>query len=444
MRYLFFLIAAGCINPTPVPCADCAMTKCNCGPDAGTPVVVTPAGPDAGAPVACNTCVCPSAAVAHQHVRHLENIPKHEHNAVCNKAIHCKAHVRSEGRKVKHFSTPSGFGPADLASAYKINTALNPGATIAIVDAYGYKNAESDLATYRSQYGLPACTVASGCLKIVNQAGKTSPLPPNPPSDDDWTVETALDLDLASAACPHCKILLVQANDDVSDGLYIANNTAATLGATVISNSWGGPESGQMTAYESYFNHAGIAIFVAAGDDGYDDGGQGPDYPSTSAFVTAVGGTSLVRATGTRGWAEVAWTSGGSSCSQSIHKPTWQTATTGCKFRAASDVSAVGDPSTGLAVYNKANEGWIVVGGTSAASPFVAGVYALTGHSMATGALPYTTPEAFFDVTSGTNGDCGAPLCKAGIGWDGPTGAGTPNGAVLGGAPAPCPAVCCK
>ena len=443
------LFALACAQPTPIPCPECPESKCACATDAGVPVAhmdasVALPGPDAGAPApVCTGCQCPT--IKHQRVRHLENIPKLEHSAVCNRAIHCKAHVRTESHRIKKHAAPEGFGAADLASAYKLNTKLMPGATIAIVDAYGYKAAESDLTVYRKQYGLPACTVSNGCLKIVNQSGKASPLPADPPADDDWTVETALDLDLASAACPNCKLLLVQAQDDQGDGLYTANNAAAALGATVISNSWGAPEAaGSMLAYEAFFNHPGIAVFVAAGDDGYDDGGQGPDYPSTSAYVTAVGGTSLVKATGARGWAEVAWTSGGSSCSTSIAKPSWQTASTGCTYRAACDVSAVGDPSTGLAVYNKGSGGWIVVGGTSAASPFVAGVYALTGHGGATGALPYVDPVAFFDVTSGSNGDCGAPLCRAGIGWDGPTGMGSPNGAVLGGAEPACPAACCK
>ena len=460
------LLCCACAGPT--PCPPCPDSKCNCTPDTGVPLppiiradaaVIYP-HVDAGTPVVCTGCQCPTAEPAKRMHRHLfrDGHPATEpHEAVCPGADsdhpgrkHCTSRIRHEwdvGHKshhVKRFSAPSGFGPADLASAYKLPSVPATNALIAIVDAYGYKNAESDLAAYRKQYGLPACTVASGCLKIVNQNGKTSPLPPNPPADDDWTVETALDLDLASAACPNCKLLLVQAQDDQSDGLYTANNAAVLAGATVISNSWGSPESGSMLAYEAYFNHPGVTIFVAAGDDGYDDGGQGADYPSTSAYVVAVGGTSLVKDTSSRGWSETAWTSGGSSCSTSIGKPSWQTAATECSGRAASDVSAVGDPNTGLAVYNHANGGWIVVGGTSASSPFVAGVYALTGHGAVGPAFAYQT-HAWFDVTSGSNGGCGTPLCTAGIGWDGPTGLGTPNGAVLmGSAPPICPTGCCK
>jgi hypothetical protein len=352
--------------------------------------------------------------------------------------LRCYAQVRTDQTgHIQSFATTQGFGPSDLASAYQLTTSVSPGATIAIVDAYGYSNAESDLATYRSNYGLPACSVASGCLTIVNQNGQTSPLPPDPSAGDDWTVETALDLQMASAACPNCKLLLVQAQDDSSDGLYIANNAAASLGATVISNSWGGPDDGTGSQYETYFNHAGVGEFVASGDNGYDDGNSGPDYPSTSAYVTAVGGTTLTQATTTtRGWTETAWSSGGSSCSTEIPTPSWQAGvSTSCSFRAASDTAAVGDPNTGVAVYNNgpSSSGWIVVGGTSVASPFTAAVMALTGHGPAGPSFIYSNTSDFYDVTSGSNGSCGAPLCTAGAGWDGPTGWGTPNGSALAG-----------
>ncbi|MFI5299908.1 MAG: hypothetical protein ACHREM_17610 [Polyangiales bacterium] len=370
-------------------------------------------------------------------------IVQHQHAKVCSGGrFTCRSHVviSPDTGAAAATSGPSGFGAADLASAYKLDTTASPGATIAVVDAYGYANAASDLAAYRTQMGLPSCTIANGCLKIVNQSGKTSPLPSAPPAGDDWTVETALDLDMASAACPNCKLLLVQANDDTSDGLYIAQAAAAALGATVISNSWGGAEtaSDPATNYESYFNLANVGIFAASGDNGYDNGGQGANYPATSAYVTAVGGTSLVKSSSAaRGWVETAWATssngeGGSGCSLSIPKPSFQK-TSACAYRASSDISAVGDPNTGLAVYNAKNGGWIVVGGTSAATPFVAGVYALTGHAKAGPSFAYSNAGDFYDVTSGSNGSCGNVLCNAGAGWDGPTGMGTPNGAALKG-----------
>jgi len=353
--------------------------------------------------------------------------------------IRCFAQIQvGANGQALHFAAPSGLGATDLADAYKLDTTLDPGATIAIVDAFGYANAEADLNVYRAQYGLGKCTIDNGCLTIVNQDGAASPLPPEPPSNDDWTTETALDLDMASAACPKCKLLLVQANSDQDEGLYIAQASAARLGAAVISDSWGGSETADdpATGYEHYFDLPNVGIFVAAGDTGYNNGGKGPDYPSTSAHVTAVGGTNLKKATGgTRGWTEKAWGgflpslfgAGGSSCGLTIPKPAYQ-GNTACDFRAATDVAAVGDPLTGPSVYHS---GWTAVGGTSAASPLVAGIYALTGHGREAPDFSYTHKAAYWDVTTGKNGTCGNVLCNAASGWDGPTGNGTPNGAAL-------------
>ncbi|HTR51000.1 MAG TPA: S53 family peptidase [Kofleriaceae bacterium] len=366
-------------------------------------------------------------------VRHVTDVPT---GAVCGGgALRCFAHVHAtEDGHVKAYAAPQGWGPADLQSAYGIDAAhvvptTTP--TVAVVDAYGYASLESDLAAYRAQYGLPACTTANGCLKIVNQSGQTTPLPGPPPSGDDWTIETALDVDMVSAACPSCKIVVVQATDDQGSGLFVANDVPSTLGATVVSNSWGGPEQSgsSVSAYETYFNHAGVAVFVSAGDDGYDDGGQGPDYPATSQYAIAVGGTNLQKSANTRGWTETAWTSGGSACSLSVPKPSYQTSTS-CTYKATTDIAAVADPQTGVAVYN--NGGWTVVGGTSAASPLVAAIWAATGNGAQTsGSYVMQHASIFNDVTSGSNGNCGNVLCNAGTGWDGPTGYGTPNATAL-------------
>jgi hypothetical protein len=362
----------------------------------------------------------------------LSGIQPQPSTGVCNGGKqHCYAQIRTDGvGHIKAFANTSGIGPADIKSAYKLDTSKGSGATIAIIDAFNYPNAESDLATYRSNYGLPACTKANGCFKVVNQNGAASPLPANSPAGDDWSVEAALDLDTASAACPNCKLILIEANDDQSDGLYIANDTAAAMGATVASNSWGGPDDGSSGSLETHFNHPATGYFVASGDSG--NTGSTPDYPSTSAFVTGVGGTSLVKSSNARGWTEGAWSGAGSSCSKTIAKPGYQTNNV-CAKRAASDVSAVADPNTGLAVYNKANGGWIVVGGTSAACPIVAAIYALTGHGKDGPSYAYSHATGYFDVTTGKNGSCGNVLCNAGAGWDGPTGIGSPNGSVLGG-----------
>jgi hypothetical protein len=330
--------------------------------------------------------------------------------------------------------TPSGYGPSSLQSAYALpSSTAGSGQTVAIVDAQDDPNAESDLGTYRSQYGLPACTTANGCFKKVNQNGATSPLPT---ADTGWAGEISLDLDMVSAVCPNCHILLVEANSATTANLGTAVNRAVTMGAKFVSNSYGGAETGSENSYDSsYFNHPGVAITASSGDSDYDGG----SYPATSKYVTAVGGTSLVTASNSRGWSETVWNTtsytegAGSGCSSDVAKPAFQSGvTTGCTRRAEADVSAVADPATGLAVYQTyGGSGWAVYGGTSAASPIIASVYALAGTPGTTdvpNAYPYAHTANLNDVTSGKNGTCGAPLCTAGVGWDGPTGLGTPNG----------------
>src|SRR6185436_15079442 len=171
---------------------------------------------------------------------------------------------------------------------------------------------------------------------------------------------------------------------------------------------------------------------VSAGDLGYNDGNQGPDYPATSAHAVAVGGTRLVRDASARGWAETAWVKGGSACSLFIPKPAYQTASP-CAKKATADIAAVGDPATGVAVYNTRAGGWTVVGGTSASAPFIAGIYAATGNGAQTsGAFLASNPGKLHDVLTGRNGTCPSPLlCNAAAGWDGPTGYGTPNASAL-------------
>jgi MYXO-CTERM domain-containing protein len=345
---------------------------------------------------------------------------------VCNGTVHkCRAKLKHVSTRARSDAQPTGLAPADLASAYGFNPSANPGATIAVIDAYGYTDLESDLASYRSMFSLPPCTSASGCLKIIGQTGGAPPTE-QPPSGDDWTVETALDVDMASAACPQCKIVVVEANDDTSDGLDIANDAAATAGASVISNSWGGAYTSSDSSENAHFDHAGVAIFVATGDNGESTA----DFPSTSEYVIGVGGTNLQKASNTRGWTETAWTDGGSSCNTKLYttQPTWQTGvvpTTACKGRAASDTAAVADADNSpLIIFNAGQEQ--LVGGTSAASPLVAGIFAVTGNAKQTNTFIYANTTAFNDVTSGTNGSCGTALCTAGTGWDGPTGIGTP------------------
>jgi hypothetical protein len=322
---------------------------------------------------------------------------------------------------------PAGYGPADFRSAYKLPTTGGAGATVAIVDAYDNPGAEKDLGTYRSVYGLPVCTTANGCFRKVNQNGAASPLPA---ADSGWSGEIALDLDMVSAVCPSCKILLIEANSASDNDLFTAIDRAVAMGARYVSNSWGGSEaSNQTTVWDTHLNKPGVVFTVATGDSG-----TGAEYPATSKYVTAVGGTSLSRSGNARGWTETAWNSGGSGCSAYDAKASWQTQSTGCARRAESDVSAVADPNTGVAVYYG---GWAVYGGTSAAAPIVAAVYALAGTPGANdlpASYPYAHPGNLFDVTSGSNGSCGTVICNAGTGWDGSTGLGSPNGTAAFGA----------
>ena len=324
-------------------------------------------------------------------------------------------------------ATPAGYHPADLQSAYNLPSATaGSGQTVAIVDAYDDPNAASDLSTYRSQFGLSACTTANGCFRKVNQTGGTS----YPRANGGWAQEISLDLDMVSAACPNCHLLLVEASNSSLANLGTAVNEASKLGANEISNSYGGSESSSDTTYDtSYYNHPGIAITASSGDNGY-----GVEYPAASQYVTAVGGTTLNRASNARGWSETAWSGAGSGCSAFDPKPTWQH-DPGCAKRTVADVSAVADPNTGVSVYDSYSyqgyKGWLVFGGTSVASPITASVYALAGNSSAVvyGSYPYSHSSALNDVTSGSNGSCGGSyLCTAGPGYDGPSGLGTPNG----------------
>jgi subtilase family serine protease len=327
---------------------------------------------------------------------------------------------------VQPFATPSGFGPSSLQSAYKLpSSTAGSGQTVAIVDAYNDPNAEADLAVYRSQYGLPACTSASGCFKRVSQTGSTTSLPA---TDAGWATEESLDLDMVSAICPNCHILLVEASSASFANLGAAENEAVALGAKQISNSYGGSDTADSSA--PYYNHSGVMITASSGDGGY-----GVEFPASSHYVTAVGGTSLKTASNSRGWTETAWSGAGSGCS--TRNPALTGASsfgTGCSRRAVADVSAVADPNTGVAVYDSTPyqgfSGWQVYGGTSVASPIIASVYALAGNSSSvTNNYPYAHSTSFFDVTSGSNGSCSpSQLCTARTGWDGPTGLGTPNG----------------
>ncbi len=327
-----------------------------------------------------------------------------------------------------------GLSPANLRSAYGLTSASEAdgsGQTIAVIDAYDDATAETDMNHYREKYGIPAC--GSGCFTKVNQEGGTAEH--GEKFSEEWIGETSLDLDMVSAICPNCHILLVEANNEQPLSLLASDNEAVKLGATELSDSWAFPETGSYTEDNSYVDHPGIPIAAAGGDQGYE-----VKFPASSPYVIAVGGTILQKASNSRGWEETAWPYTGSGCSKYQPKPSWQTASPSCAYRTTNDVAADASRETSVSVYDsyypleENREHWGYGDGTSAATPIVASTMALA--NAYTKSLPGA--EALYlealqngtgvldDIVSGSNGSCGGSyLCTAGVGYDGPTGLGS-------------------
>jgi hypothetical protein len=407
----------------------------------------------------------------------------------------CEAIVDPPARKVGgHWMLPDsaralegsgekgGYAPADLQSAYGVTLSggeqeqhYEEGLTIALVDVGYDPQAESDLAEYRHRYGLPACTNAGGCFHQVNEEGhEGNPPPVNP----EWNLETSLDLDMASAMCPHCHILLAESSRETLGSLAVTANSAAALGAFAISNSYGLPENpgeepefpgeerpGCGTEYcralDTDYNQPGRIVTVSAGDAGYNNylrGGHSPLFPAVSSTVIAVGGTALHKAEGAgRKWSESVWwepgrsLGTGSGCSGIRQKPSWQQ-DSGCAFRTDNDVSAVAACETPVSIYSKALGGWENVCGTSVSSPLVAGIEVHVGEaafglgelvSVPTAYPFYKRQSQLYNVTKGRDDSSCSPeyLCSAETqehGYDGPAGNGTPaNGHVATGTEPP-------
>ncbi|HEX6451164.1 MAG TPA: ricin-type beta-trefoil lectin domain protein [Trebonia sp.] len=362
----------------------------------------------------------------------------------------------TQGARAAAAPASGAYGATDLQSAYNLTSASasdGTGTTVAIVDAYGDPNLAGDVATYRAQYGLPACDTSTGdgCVTIVNQNGGTTP-PASDPTGGGWAAEQAADAEMVSAICPGCKIVMVEANTPNTGDLGTADNTAAGL-AKFVSNSWGGfdyPTDSYQDAL--YFNHPGVALDFASGDAGY-----GTGYPASSQLVTSVGGTYLTAdSSTTRGWTESVWHNApaslpqpngtASGCSAGNGKPSWQT-DPGCANRTDNDVSAVASGPEGVSVYSSFNScagastgSWCEGYGTSLSAPIITAVYALAGTP-----TPGTYPSSYLyesghaaglnPVTTGSNGTCEANrlyLCDASHslsdGYNGPAGWGTPNG----------------
>ncbi len=354
----------------------------------------------------------------------------------CNAApagyVSCHALVKVDtvgndfvSRNVRANVNPAGYHPLDLQKAYKLTPSLGKTGTVAIVDAFDNPTAEADLAVYRKQFGLPPCTTANGCFRKLNQNGAASPLPP---TNVGWGEEIALDLDMVSATCPKCKIILVEASSNSFASIVKAVDTASKR-AHIVSNSYGGGEFSGSNTLASHYAHPGVVQTVSSGDSGF---AAGPQVPAVFKTVTSVGGTALHKAANARGFTESAWRGAGSGCSFAVAKPAFQHDTL-CNKRMVSDVSAVADPATGVSVYDTFGVGgWLVFGGTSASAPIIAGVYALAGNAASMSDAAYVYAHAaghLFDVNSGSNGSCGGTYrCTGKPGYDGPTGLGTPNG----------------
>ncbi len=385
----------------------------------------------------------------------LQVIPDNANIPVCGVPSPGKARCHSRvitnkvGEPLAGATPPSGsLGPVQLHTAY--NFPCTPGGQtqsacitpqsygpqiIGIVIAYHSPTLEQDLQTYSATFGIPGCSKASGCLSVVNQSGGNI-LPST--VDGGWAFEEAMDVQVAHAVCQTCKILVIEANTNSLADLAVAVNTAAGLGATAISNSYGASEWSTESAWDGYYNHPGIAVTASSGDNGYNT-----SYPAASKYVVAVGGTTLQLFNDNSYANETVWNGAGSGCSKYELANSWQStlsnwSQTGCSTkRALADIAAVADPNTGVAIYDSTpysgSTGWWQVGGTSLSSPIIAAAYALAGGMNTTTTAASLIYKNFsttnsHDITSGSNGNCLTVMCKAALGYDGPTGLGTPNG----------------
>lgn len=366
------------------------------------------------------------------------------HTPVCihktTESVRCNARVVTDQKGQPQVTTvPQGYGPDQFQTAYNLQGLSSSGRIVAIIDAFDNPNINSDLTNYSTTFGLPNLPDCVGpinsssvpCFSKVDQRGGTS----YPTTNSSWALETALDVETVHAVCPDCKILLVEGDSNTYDNLMSSIDQAVAQGANVISNSYGSAEFSSENSLDSHFNVPGVAFTFSSGDSGY-----GTQYPAASKLVTAVGGTSLQLYSDNTYRNEVAWSGTGSGCSHYEAKPAWQT-DKGCINRTIADVSADADPSTGAAIYDTVpygatgQTGWFQVGGTSLASPIVAAVYALKGvpTGVQANSLPYLNNNSLnlHDVISGSNGNCNRRakyLCTAGVGYDGPTGLGSPKG----------------
>jgi subtilase family serine protease len=385
---------------------------------AGTSILASPVGaaPIAGGSIGLNSIghfLAPNEREACPHL----GVPG---MAYCDLVVHTDAFSKTYRPNV------SGLGPPDFIAAYNLPSAsMGSGQTVAIVDAFSNPSAEYSMNVYRAQFGIPPCEEKTGCLQIVNQAGNKKPIPPcGNPCAGGWSFEIALDIEMVSASCPNCNIILVEANDNSFLNLGAGVRAAVKLGANVISNSYSGSGA---NGFERFYFYPGHVILASAGDAGYQGPSVNPE-PAGYPHVVSVGGTFLQKGGSGRGWTENVWFGTGSACT-SFKKQKWQK-DAGCPGRMMNDVAAVAENA---AIYDKFDGGWGTVAGTSISSPLLGGVYGLAGNAshLWSSKTLYEHPGALYDITSGGNGNCSpnpAYWCNGEVGYDGPTGNGVPNG----------------
>jgi subtilase family serine protease len=317
-------------------------------------------------------------------------------NGLDNRLAHTYYHLAHPNAS----PSPTGLSPATIKSVYNFPTSLTAGVgkTIAIVDAYNDPTAESDLAVFSSQYGLPACTTANGCFSKVDQNGGTN----YPRTDSGWALEISLDIQWAHAIAPGAKILLVEAKTNSFTNLLTAEDYAKTH-AQYVSNSWGGSEFSSESSYDSHFSQSGVSFFVSSGD-----AGTPAEYPSASPNVVSVGGTTL-HFTGGNFSSETGWSGSGGGCSAYENANAAQnTGSVNCAGkRGTPDVSLDADPASGVSIYDstkyQGQAGWFQIGGTSASAPMWAARSADTGTTV-NAAYVYGNSITYRDITSGNNG----------------------------------------
>ncbi|MBV8530853.1 MAG: peptidase S8 [Candidatus Eremiobacteraeota bacterium] len=324
--------------------------------------------------------------------------------------------------------TVAGWAPIDFQTRYNLPSSTNgKGQIVAIVDAYDNPNVASDLAAYRSNFGLGTANFTK-----YNQNGQTSGYPSG---STGWGVEIDLDVEMVSAVCPNCTIYLIEANGADSNDLDTAEVEAVKLGAHIISNSWICYDSNSCVD-ASDFDTSGVLYLAASGDAGYNNNGN----PESLATVVSVGGTVMSKSGST--YNEIVWNGAGGGCSDNgtgtgVAKPAWQHDPS-CTYRTDADIAAVAWQAAEYDTYGYS--GWFTVGGTSVASPLNAGIFGLAGNASSLNAgekfwklRPRHRHHDLHAITSGNDGSCGGSyLCMAGTGqyktYAGPIGWGTANG----------------